>query len=142
MKYVEPIKFNSKSIVNNPTVKRKSNKLFWSLFCPVLMILIASALSNMNGTGLFNIGAPGQYTIGAFCALFAAIVLGTPWYVSLIFAMIGGALWGVLPGLFKAHFNVNEVITCIMLNWTGLFLVNLLIKNIQYVLTLKEILFL
>ena len=44
MKYVEPIKFNSKSIVNNPTVKRKSNKLFWSLFCPVLMILIASAL--------------------------------------------------------------------------------------------------
>lgn len=44
--------------------------------------------------------------------------------------MVGGALWGILPGLFKAHFNVNEVITCIMLNWTGLFLVNLLIKNI------------
>lgn len=81
-------------------------------------------------TGLFNIGAPGQYTVGMFCALFSAIILGLPWYISLILAFIGGALWGLLPGLLKAQFNVNEVITSIMLNWTGLFLVNLLIKNI------------
>lgn len=94
------------------------------------LILTGLSVAFAFKTGLFNIGASGQYTIGAFCALFAATVLGTPWYISLLLAMIGGALWGILPGLFKAHFNVNEVITCIMLNWTGLFLVNLLIRNI------------
>lgn len=98
------------------------------------LILAGLSVAFAFKTGLFNIGAPGQYTIGAFCALFAAIVLGTSWYVSLIFAMIGGAIWGILPGLFKAHFNVNEVITCIMLNWIGLFLVNLLVSNIPQML--------
>ena len=98
------------------------------------LILAGLSVAFAFKTGLFNIGAPGQYTIGAFCALFAAIVLGTPWYVSLIFAMIGGAIWGILPGLFKAHFTVNEVITCIMLNWIGLFLVNLLVSNIPQML--------
>ena len=98
------------------------------------LILAGLSVAFAFKTGLFNMGAPGQYTIGAFCALFAAIVLGTPWYVSLIFAMIGGAIWGILPGLFKAHFNVNEVITCIMLNWIGLFLVNLLVSNIPQML--------
>ena len=98
------------------------------------LILAGLSVAFAFKTGLFNIGAPGQYTIGAFCALFTAIVLGTPWYVSLIFAMIGGAIWGILPGLFKAHFNVNEVITCIMLNWIGLFLVNLLVSNIPQML--------
>ena len=105
-----------------------TDKLAKVLYQAAPLILTGLSVAFAFKTGLFNIGAPGQYTIGMFCALFAAIVLGTPWYVSLLFAMIGGALWGVLPGLFKAHFNVNEVITCIMLNWTGLFLVNLLIK--------------
>lgn len=94
------------------------------------LILVGLSVAFAFKTGLFNIGAPGQYTVGMFCALFSAIVLGLPWYVSLIFAFIGGAIWGLLPGLFKAYFNVNEVITAIMCNWIGLFLVNLLIKNI------------
>ncbi len=57
MNYSKPIKFNDRAISNNPKVKRKTNCIFWSLFCPLLMIIIASALSNMNGTGLFNIGS-------------------------------------------------------------------------------------
>ncbi|MDD6038202.1 MAG: ABC transporter permease [bacterium] len=75
-------------------------------------------------TGLFNIGAAGQYTIGVFGALYSAIVLQLPWYVCLLVAMISGAIWGAVPGIFKAYFNVNEVITSIMFNWIGLFLVN------------------
>ncbi|HPF53303.1 MAG TPA: ABC transporter permease [Clostridia bacterium] len=85
-------------------------------------------------TGLFNIGASGQYTVGAFAALFGAIVLQLPWYICLILAMIMGAIWGFFPGLFKALFNVNEVITSIMLNWIGLFAVNLLCMNIPKML--------
>lgn len=75
-------------------------------------------------TGLFNIGAAGQYTVGAFGALLCALVLKLPWYVCLLGAMMFGALWGAIPGFFKAYFNVNEVITSIMFNWIGLYGVN------------------
>lgn len=75
-------------------------------------------------TGLFNIGAAGQYTVGVFGALYFAIVLHMPWYVCLLAAMVCGAIWGAVPGFFKAYFNVNEVITSIMFNWIGLYLVN------------------
>ena len=75
-------------------------------------------------TGLFNIGAAGQYTVGIFGALFSAIILHMPWYLCLLTAMVCGAVWGAFPGFFKAYFNVNEVITSIMFNWIGLYLVN------------------
>lgn len=45
-------------------------------------------------TGLFNIGAAGQYTLGAFGALYFAIVLGMPWWVCLLVSAVFGALWG------------------------------------------------
>ena len=75
-------------------------------------------------TGLFNIGAAGQYTVGAFGALYCALVLHLPWYLCLLVAMIFGALWGAIPGIFKAYLNINEVITAIMFNWIGLYMVN------------------
>lgn len=85
-------------------------------------------------TGLFNIGASGQYTVGACFALICGIVFKMPWWACLIAAMLGGAVWGAFPGIFKAFFNVNEVITSIMFNWIGLFSVNLLLANIPSVL--------
>ena len=78
-------------------------------------------------TGLFNIGAAGQYTVGAFFGLYSAIVLKLPWYVCLLASALGGALWGAIPGIFKAFLNVNEVITSIMFNWIGLYAVNTII---------------
>ena len=75
-------------------------------------------------TGLFNIGAAGQYTLGAFGALYCAIVLQLPWYLCLLASMVLGALWGAIPGFFKAYMNINEVITSIMFNWIGLYMVN------------------
>lgn len=100
-------------------------------------------------TGLFNIGAAGQYTVGAFFALFAALVLKWPWYLCLLAAGVGGAIWGAIPGIFKAFLNVNEVITSIMFNWVGLYAVNTLIyqqgagpmfnANTTKTYTLKEV---
>ena len=75
-------------------------------------------------TGLFNIGAAGQYTVGAFFALYASLILKQPWWVCLLAAALGGAIWGAIPGIFKAFLNVNEVITSIMFNWVGLYAVN------------------
>ena len=75
-------------------------------------------------TGLFNIGAAGQYTLGAFGAILAAIVFEWPWWLCLICATVFGALWGAIPGFFKAYLNINEVISAIMFNWIGLYMVN------------------
>ena len=84
-------------------------------------------------TGLFNIGASGQYTVGMFCALVVGItgdIFGPfQWIVAVIAGMIGGAIWGFLPGFFKAYFNVNEVITAIMFNYIGMYSVNWIIKS-------------
>lgn len=85
-------------------------------------------------TGLFNIGASGQYTVGACAALVCAIALQWPWWACLLMAMVAGAVWGFFPGFFKAFFNVNEVITSIMFNWIGLFAVNLTVSNIPSML--------
>ena len=85
-------------------------------------------------TGLFNIGAPGQYTMGAFFALLCGIQFQMPWFVCLLASAIGGAIWGIFPGLFKAYFNVNEVITSIMFNWIGMYLVNLILANSPHML--------
>lgn len=74
--------------------------------------------------GLFNIGAPGQYVMGILFALIGAYLFKAPWYVCVILATIGGALWGVIPGLLKAYLNINEVITSIMFNWIGLHILN------------------
>ena len=84
-------------------------------------------------TGLFNIGAAGQYTLGAYGALYCAIMLKLPWFVCLLVAALLGGLWGAIPGFFKAYFNINEVITSIMFNWIGLYLVNLLFPVCQSV---------
>lgn len=85
-------------------------------------------------TGLFNIGASGQYTVGAAFALICGLTFKMPWWACILAAMLGGAIWGFFPGFFKAVFNVNEVITSIMFNWIGLFAVNLTLSNIPSVL--------
>ena len=93
------------------------------------LIMTGLSVAFAYKTGLFNIGAAGQYTVGAFMALYFAIVLKMPWWVCLIASALGGAVWGAIPGFFKAYLNVNEVITAIMFNWIGMYLVNLLLAN-------------
>ncbi len=86
-------------------------------------------------TGLFNIGAPGQYTMGLFCSLYVSFMFQNVipssmlWVCALLAGMIGGMIWGAIPGLFKAYLNVNEVITSIMTNYIGMFLVDMLVKG-------------
>ena len=110
------------------------DKLAKVLYQAAPLIMTGLSVGFAFKTGLFNIGAPGQYTIGAFFALTAAIQFQQPWYIAMLAGMIGGAIWGLFPGLFKALFNVNEVITSIMFNWIGLFAVNLAINNMPMML--------
>ncbi|GBF05094.1 inner-membrane translocator [Deinococcus aerius] len=75
-------------------------------------------------TGLFNVGAPGQLTMGAITAMLVG-VYGPPglgWLLlplSVIAAGLGGALWGAIPGFLKARFGSSEVINTIMLNYVA-----------------------
>lgn len=72
-------------------------------------------------TGLFNIGGAGQMLIGGLCATAIGLSFGWPKPVLLtaivLGSMIGGGLWGALPGWLKARFNVHEVVSTIMMNW-------------------------
>ena len=113
---------------------RSSDKFAKVLYQAAPLIMTGLSVGFAFKTGLFNIGATGQYTVGSAFALIGAIQFQLPWYVCLLLAMIGGAFWGVFPGLFKALFNVNEVITSIMFNWIAMFAVNLTINNLPMML--------
>jgi len=79
---------------------------------------------------LWNIGAEGQFYIGAFFASLVVLVPlvpldTTPKFLVLllmgIMGMIGGAIYGFIPGILKAKFNVSEIITTLMLNYVAIF---------------------
>lgn len=84
-------------------------------------------------TGLFNIGAPGQFIVGAFGAVYVGIIftsLGTVhWLAAMLASILFGAVWGAVPGILKALFNVNEVIASIMMNYIGMYAVNWTVKS-------------
>ena len=89
---------------------------------PVIMTGLSVAVAFK--TGLFNIGAPGQYLMGTMTSLMlalgipsAAVPAGLIWVIAFLGGMIAGALWGAVPGLLKAFLNINEVLACIMTNW-------------------------
>ena len=113
------------------TSLEKLGKVFYTA-APLLMTGLAVGFAFK--TGLFNIGASGQFTMGAFFALVGAIQFRLPWWACMLLAIIGGAIWGSIPGIFKAFFNVNEVISAIMFNWIGLFVVNMSIANMPMML--------
>lgn len=100
------------------------------LFRAMPLILTGLSVAVAYKTGLFNIGAPGQYLAGICTTLFIALSVPTssvaPWIVwilAFLGGMIAGALWGCIPGLLKALLNINEVIACIMTNWLAASLV-------------------
>lgn len=101
------------------------------LFRATPIILTGLSVAFAFKTGLFNIGASGQFTVGGFAAIFVAINGPLPgignWILAVIAAALAGAIWGSIVGLLKAYRNVNEVISSIMLNYIGMYLVQYLI---------------
>ena len=94
------------------------------LFRATPLILTGLSVAVAFKTGLFNIGAPGQYLMGTAASLMLA--LGIPsetvptwliWTAAFLGGILAGALWGCIPGLVKALLNINEVLACIMTNW-------------------------
>lgn len=101
------------------------------------LILVGLACAVAFKMKLWNIGAEGQYYIGAFAASLVVLVpLVTPttpkWIVisaMMLMGMIGGAIWGFFPGFLKARYHVNEIITTLMLNYVAILWNNFWIFN-------------
>lgn len=83
-------------------------------------------------TGLFNIGAEGQFIMGMISSVFIGIKLDLPFYLhaplALLVGSLAGGLWGMLVGWLKAVRGVHEVITSIMLNWIALYMSNYILS--------------
>ena len=107
------------------------------LYYATPIIMTGLSVGFANQTGLFNIGASGQFTAGAFAAVFVGVnctflPAGLHCLVAILAAMVAGALWGFVPGFLKAYRNVNVVIACIMMNYIGMYAVNLLVQKTVY----------
>lgn len=84
-------------------------------------------------TGLFNIGAEGQFVIGAITSVIIGYKLTLPFYLHIptviIFSMLAAGIWGGIAGFIKAKYGVHEVISTIMLNWIALYFSNYLVMS-------------
>ncbi len=128
------------------------------LFRATPLIMTGLSVAVAFKTGLFNIGAAGQYLMGVAGTLSVGLWLGwagvptwLAWICAFLVGVLLGALWGAIPGLFKSLLNINEVITCIMTNWIAANLVtwwfdaNEVFKNgaeagkIGYIIPLKHV---
>ena len=109
------------------------------LFRATPLILTGLSVAVAYATGLFNIGAPGQYLMGTGATLVVALSIpaGTlpgflHWLLAFLAGVAAGALWGCIPGLVKAFLNINEVLACIMTNWIAANLVTWLFDGSSY----------
>ena len=109
------------------------------LFRATPLIMTGLSVAVAFKTGLFNIGAPGQYLMGTAATLLVALSIpsgslptGIIWILAFLAGCMAGALWGAIPGIVKAFLNINEVLACIMTNWIAANIVTWIFDNSIY----------
>lgn len=109
----------------------KPKYISWTIIRSTPLILTGISVAFAFRTGLFNIGAEGQFIIGALVATMVGYFFKLPPVIHAIVAMaiasLAAGIWGGLAGAMKSKFGVNEVITTIMLNWIALYLNNFVV---------------
>ena len=108
------------------------NAISESLFAATPLIIAGLGVALGFRAGLFNIGANGQMLIGGMSALVVGLYLSMPSIIHIPLAflagILGGMIWGGIPGLLKARTGAHEVITTIMFNFIAVFLVQWLLN--------------
>lgn len=99
---------------------------------PLLLVALGICISFRGG--VINIGGEGQLILGALTATLVGL-----WFpeapalvlipVAMLAGFAGGALWGGIPGLLKAYYNVNEILSTIMLNIIAVQIMNYLLRG-------------
>jgi len=92
-------------------------------------IVVGLSVAFSFKTGVFNIGAEGQFVVGSMAAAVIGILCGDlpkPLLIPLCFlvAMAAGAIWGIIVGFLKTKWGINEVLSMIMFNWIAFYLSN------------------
>ena len=99
---------------------------------PLLLVALGICISFRGD--VINIGGEGQMVIGALFATWVGLTLtGAPGWLVITLAMLagflGGAIWGGIPGFLKAYFNVNEILSTVMMNAIAVQLMNFLLRG-------------
>lgn len=109
----------------------KPKFLGWSIVRATPIIMTGISVAFAFRTGLFNIGAEGQFIFGGIVAALLGAFVDLPPVIHPIVCIAGGilagAIWGGIVGLLKARFGINEVISSIMFNWVAFYLNNYLL---------------
>jgi ABC-type uncharacterized transport system permease subunit len=99
---------------------------------PLLLVALGICISFRGD--VINIGGEGQMIVGAVLATWVGLTFTTlPGWLVITLAMLGGflggAVWGGIPGVLKAYFNVNEILSTVMMNAIAVQLMNFLLRG-------------
>ena len=97
----------------------------------VPLLMCALSVLFAYKVGMFNIGVAGQFVAGACACLYGALAWNLPWWLCLVLGMAAGAALGAIAGVLKTQYNVNVVISGIMLNWIILYVTNLVLTTVK-----------
>jgi len=108
-----------------------SERRFWMLLQSIAMLLCVSlAVTPAFKMRFWNIGAEGQVLVGGLATAACMIMFGNKmpnWLliiVMIVSSMLAGAVWALIPAIFKAKFNTNETLFTLMMNYVGIQLVS------------------
>ncbi len=111
----------------------KPHALTNTLVAATPLLLTGLAVAVGFRSGVFNIGAEGQFMIGAVCGTFVGYAIQLPpvlhAIMCMLVGMLGGALWATIPGILKAKLGAHEVINTIMMNFIAIQLVDWLVNG-------------
>ena len=111
----------------------KPKYIAWTIIKATPYILTGLSIAFAFKTGLFNIGAEGQFIVGALVATLVGVGVDLPAIIhiplTILCAAVAGGLWGSIAGFLKSKFGINEVIVCIMLNWIAFYFSNFMVSN-------------
>ena len=111
----------------------KPKFMIWTLVYAAPLIFTGLSVAFSLRTGVFNIGAEGQFVVGAMAACACGIILKLPpvihAIVCILAAAIAGCAWSYLVGLLKVKRGIHEVLSFIMFNWLAFYLSNFLVNT-------------
>ena len=114
------------------SVFSKPKYIVWTLIYASPLIFTGLSVAFSFRTGVFNIGAEGQFVVGSLAACVVGILVDVPAWIHvplcIIAAAAAGCIWSLLVGLLKVKRGIHEVLSFIMFNWIAFYLSNYVVN--------------